>query len=758
MDLTIFLHVTLESGFALFCILAALYLRQYKELTPQVTGVMSVMLLLNALINVSDALAYAYRGDTGNTAFYMVRICNFVVFAGMFALLAASGLLLETVLKRRDAGSDKRLRDAAYALCGAGIAVLVVSRLTGGIYGFDAGNVYHRAGGYLIIPVLAGAAIIVLMIRTYKEREALGKRMFALFTCAWLLPLAGAAVQYLYYGISLANIANSVAIMLMFVAFVLDAVRKMSIRKSFILAPASIDRISDDLEEFLCNVGAERQNRIRIRFTVEDALVRFRERFEDPTMVRVLAGIRFGRPYIKIDHVGDAFNPFSKTHNSQDEWSGNLLSSAGLSPAYSYGHGTNTIRITLGRLQINPVITIIIAILFGLILGKVGDVSLRTGDEIFITQGLLVPVYDLWNNMLYSVAAPAMLIIVMSTMLDTRDVSEQGGNAGRITGRYFAVSVLMGISAVIAVWLAVPDAFASEVMTRDTVAELIQKFFGIVPGNLLDPFKDFNTAQLILMGMVLAYAIMAIGEPVAGLASLIHQLNLVSTRLAQWIAGLMPLFTVFLTAQLLMEHNGGLLTGLFNIIPFTVFVSLLCMIAVLLYISRSMHVSIRVLIEKMWPSFALTLKSGQVADTYALAEKCCISDFGIQKIFTQNVFPLGLVLYMPVSMVGMVSFVVYAAFRSGIAITPVWVLTAIVFSLILLVAAPPIPGINLLSYVVIIEQLGIGKEYVIAAMIFDIIFNVFASAANQMLLQADLILQADRIGLINHGKLRSQKG
>ena len=105
---------------------------------------------------------------------------------------------------------------------------------------------------------------------------------------------------------------------------------------------------------------------------------------------------------------------------------------------------------------------------------------------------------------------------------------------------------------------------------------------------------------------------------------------------------------------------------------------------------------------------------------------------------------------MPASMVGMISFVIYAAFMSGLDITPVWIIRAIVFALILLVAAPPIPGVNLLSYVVIIGQLGIAKEYVLAAVVFDIIFDSFGAAANQMMLQLDMLLQAERVGLLNH--------
>ena len=38
-------------------------------------------------------------------------------------------------------------------------------------------------------------------------------------------------------------------------------------------------------------------------------------------------------------------------------------------------------------------------------------------------------------------------------------------------------------------------------------------------------------------------------------------------------------------------------------------------------------------------------------------------------------------------------------------------------------------------------------------MIFDVFFGIFANAANQSLLQLDLVLQADRIGLLNRKAL-----
>ena len=753
MNLITFFHVTIESGFALFCLLAVLSIRMYDSGERKATKVIIATLLTNVVINIADSLAYVYRGDPTRTGYNMVRISNFVVFVGMFVLLAFGNKLLDTLLEEKGAGEDKRQRNAVYGLCGAGTALVVLSAFFGFLYSFDDQNFYHRGVLFPVLPVLAAAAVIILLVRTFNEKDVLPAREYNALMSIWVLPVLGMAAQTLYYGISLSNICNSIAVIVMTMVFIRETIEEISVRRSFILNGESVERISDDLDVFLKGTGTERQNRIRIRFTVEEALLSIWQRFGDLNMVKVIASIRFGKPSIRIEHVGDAYNPFSKTKSSVDEWSSGLLASAGISPMYSYSHGTNIMKIPMRRMSINPVIMVIFAITFGIIAGSVAAITLSEGDAQFVANGLLMPVYDLWNNILYSVSAPAMLIIVMSTMLDTREVSEQGGNASIITGRYFVIMLVLGVVAIIAAMLLSGQRFAYYGFSRDALSELIRDFFSVVPENLLDPIRDFNTAQLILMGIIFAYATMAVGQQAGGIVSLIHQLNLVSMQLAQWIAGLMPVFTVFLTAQLVISHNAQLLTSLLVVIPFSIIVSLLVMAIALLQISNRFGVKPGTLFKKLWPSFALAFKTGLDADSYDLSEKTCIKRLGIQKIFTQRVMPLGLVLYMPASMIGMIAFVIYAAFSSGVAITPVWILKAIVFALILLVAAPPIPGVNLLSYVVIIGQLGIGADYVIAAMIFDILFNAFGSAANLTMLQLDLILQAKHMGLLNSSVL-----
>jgi len=106
MNLITYLHTTLESGFALFCIMAAIYIHLYEALSPKRISVMTRWLVTSAVINLADALAFFYRGDTSRIGTVIIRLSNFAVFAGMFLMIAFAAELLDRLLEERVAGQD----------------------------------------------------------------------------------------------------------------------------------------------------------------------------------------------------------------------------------------------------------------------------------------------------------------------------------------------------------------------------------------------------------------------------------------------------------------------------------------------------------------------------------------------------------------------------------------------------------------------------------------------------------------------------
>ena len=111
-------------------------------------------------------------------------------------------------------------------------------------------------------------------------------------------------------------------------------------------------------------------------------------------------------------------------------------------------------------------------------------------------------------------------------------------------------------------------------------------------------------------------------------------------------------------------------------------------------------------------------------------------------------------MYMPANVVGTVLFLTYATISSKISVSPAEMIIAVVMAVILFVATPPIPGANILAYIALVSMLEFSVEFLVLALMFEVIYGVFASSANQFFVQMELIYQSGSIGLLNKEKLR----
>lgn len=59
----------------------------------------------------------------------------------------------------------------------------------------------------------------------------------------------------------------------------------------------------------------------------------------------------------------------------------------------------------------------------------------------------------------------------------------------------------------------------------------------------------------------------------------------------------------------------------------------------------------------------------------------------------------------------------------GVAITPIWMLTVFIISVILAIAAPPVPGAALTCYTILFMQLGIPTEAIAVVIALNVILE-----------------------------------
>ena len=516
----------------------------------------------------------------------------------------------------------------------------------------------------------------------------------------------------------------------------------------------SIDAFSAWLIANLQKIGTEKHAITKTRLLLEEILLRVRERFGEDAKIDVFLSASLSGPYVKLEMPGEAFNPLSETNAELGEWNSSLQTLIGLNPKYTYTWGKNVLRLKVPTKKTNPVILIFAALTIGVVLGLLWHMVLSPAAEVKVTELFLTPAYELWLSTLNAISGPIIFFTVITTMLNTKQIDSQGGNSSNVVLRYFGFSLLLtGVS----VLSAYPLFFGGQPLHLSslTAAKVLEFLKQLIPENIIAPFLHSNTPQLILVAFVIGTALISLGSQVTQVKTILRQINMVGLKLAEWVSMLVPFFAGLFICLEIIRGQTEILRGIYKPLLYSVAASLLMIFAAVIYVSLRLKVSPLTVGSKVQTPFFTALKTGSLDASFDQTRHSCITLLGVDKKYTETSLPQGLVLYMPVSAIGTLFFTMYAAKVYNVEVDLFWIAVAIIFAVVLFVATPPVPGANLLAYVVFFNWLGIPSEALMDAMIFDIVFGILAGAGNQLLLQIEMVLQAKRIGVLNKTRLQA---
>ncbi len=530
--------------------------------------------------------------------------------------------------------------------------------------------------------------------------------------------------------------------------------RKEILHKEYTLSRYDIEEFSSWVDEILNNAGVERQNNLRIRLSMEEAILRYRDHFGEEAILHVTSASRFGKPYIQIELEEEAYNPLSSPTNEIEDWSGSLLTAVGLQPQYSYSNRKNILRLVLPDQSHNPTLRAAGAIFFGILIGLIGVLFIGRTGRIDLVNDLYDLIFDFWTRILNLLSGPVIFFMTITTVLGTGKIAGIGGNSKNVLLRYFLMSLLAALMATIAVRVVFGIHLSLDTITAHGLQLIRELMISMMPSEIFSPFMESNTPQLLFIAFVIGSVLNAIGTQADDLSRMVRQINMVGLLLTERVGTLVPIFTCFLIALEITSGRLNLLTD----VPWCLFIAFMIsttlLAAVIFYVGRKMDVPFFKLLNKLKQPFALTISAGSINAAVGQTENCCVNELGIDQNFTNVSLAYGWILYLPASIIGTLIFTLYTANRYHVIGGPLWLLAAIILSVLLFVATPPVPGANLLAFAVIFSTLGIPEEALTDAMVFDIVSGIYSSAVNQAMLQMELVLQAHKIRILNVNKLR----
>ncbi|MGN0708112.1 MAG: sensor histidine kinase [Faecalibacterium sp.] len=254
MQNAVLVQIAMELWGAVICLIFASIIFFVQEKTSHQERLLLALLLQIFLLLLSDTLAWAYRGKAGETAYWAVRISNYLVFALNYFIGYTILLYLEELVRQHGAALLPGLKRATGVVCLLGLVVVTISQFTGYLYTFNAQNQYQRMGGYPTICIIAGIMQILIAVGILSCRKVLRPVQHAPLVLIFVLTFLAYLVQTVYYGVSLVNLSLTVGVVILFFGYEKERMlssaekEKLLLKKNLQLAQQGAELLRKDAQ------------------------------------------------------------------------------------------------------------------------------------------------------------------------------------------------------------------------------------------------------------------------------------------------------------------------------------------------------------------------------------------------------------------------------------------------------------------------------------------------------------------------------
>lgn len=520
------------------------------------------------------------------------------------------------------------------------------------------------------------------------------------------------------------------------------------------LTNENIDLAAAQVEEFLAGCALETRDRLRLRLTIEETLLKYQEALGPDAPFSLKCVKRLGRTRIELTFPGEQVDPALSQEETDSEVLRGLLAGMGMAPSWQYKNGVNLVTFTPPRKKPSQIRQLLGSIALAVVCGLVG-LLLPENIRLFLSNDLVSPLFGTFMGLLSAVAGPMIFLSVAWGIYSIGDTATLGRIGKRMIGRFLLISLLV---ALVMVGLFLPFfPLSSAGGSAFNFRELFQMVLDIVPGNFFTPFTEGNPLQIIFVAVLIGLGLLILGSKVSMAAAFVEQSNYIVQLIMEAIGTLVPFFVFGSIFTMILSGDFAALTSLYKW-PLLVLMGVAVVVcAYLLLVCVRKGVRPGVLVKKLLPTFLIALSTASSSAAFATNVECCEKELGIDKKVVNFGVPLGQVVFMPGAIVLFFAAGLCMAQIYGVEISPSWLVSAVLISVVLAVAAPPVPGGALTCYTILFAQLGIPTEAIAVAITLNIVMDFLATAVNLLCLQVELVELAGDLKLLDIDALRRRK-
>ena len=518
--------------------------------------------------------------------------------------------------------------------------------------------------------------------------------------------------------------------------------------KEYLLNESGVDMISAEVQNYLSALETERRNVQRIRLTVEEILLNIKEYDKTCEKISVGMGRHFGRHLLRLRYESEPFDP---VEDSEDSWVNGMMRQWGYAPAWSHRGRVNTVSLILDdRKKRNTAFYTIAAVLFAVLLGVIGLLfpeALRKD----ICDILLAPLADGFLGLMKTFSGVMIFLTLCSGITGLADSKTLGRMTGSVLRRVLLLSLAASFVTVALIRPLVHlGSSVSMHIDKGTLKEISHMFFGILPSNIIEPFQTGNILQILMIALFLGMALLAMKDRGNTIYRLIDEGAVLSQNVISVICSAIPLFVFVVFLQQIWLGNTQTLVSAWKPL---LLINLFVVVTTLVFWIASaikLRCSPVKLLKKVMPPCLIAFTTASSLSAMTLSLETCENKLGIKKKMVSYLFPLEYMLYRITNIVYYLVLVFCLAEMYGIAVGLPWILTAIILTLLMAVATPPLNGAGMMVYTIMFSSLEIPASAIIPAVGIEMLSDFLFTGCTMLMQILHVACEAERLGALNH--------
>ncbi|SEH33058.1 dicarboxylate/amino acid:cation symporter [Selenomonas sp. KH1T6] len=503
----------------------------------------------------------------------------------------------------------------------------------------------------------------------------------------------------------------------------------------------------------------------RGEMVLEETFLRLQAGMNNPQMTAdVTVRKRFGDISLIITAQGEAVNPImSLTEWVEDEadlYNVNVLKANRDRLGYSRRNGANVVSIKVHEGGVNLLYMIFSSTVLGMVCGFLLKTAFSPETVLLVDRYLREPVTVFFMNALDMMIEPVVFFSIIAGITNLAETADIGKMGGRLIGQSLVLMMLTSVLSVATALLLFPHELSYMVPLfensgGDFLGEafsLSNIFMGIMPNNLVDPFKDGKLVQILFLAIFFGVVLNRLGEKANIAREIIEFMNSFCMSVMGIIIQSRP-WLIFITMMGVAVHiEIGIFVNLGKIILGS-FLGLILVwglwAVILAFYGRIKPLAFLKKIVSFAPiPMAICSSTGSLPDTLDLATK----KLGISPRLASFAIPVGIQLHQTGTCFCLALPTIMMAQVLGLPINREFILYLVLYVFIISYIIPTVPGGGLMAMGTVFAAVGIPPSAVMFFLCVDFLTDMLNTVNNVSGNVADVLLLARKNNMLDEEK------